>query len=147
MNKKFDRGLYDKYNNHGIQVGASFLRQLGYNPINFDEAYKSHDFITEKDGQTYKIECEVTEKWTHIQFPYPYMSIPYRKKDSNADFYIRTNPSGTALYCMRMADVFKAPVIRKNTLYTCNEPFFNVDTKTLTLYYLEDGVWYEEYET
>lgn len=147
MNKKFDRGLYDKYNQHGIQVGVSFLRQLGYNPVDFDEAYKSHDFITEKDGQNYKVECEVSSQWKAVQFPYRCMSIPYRKKDSNAEFYIRTNPSGTALYCMRMRDVFKAPVIYKNTTYTTNEPFFNVDTETLTLYVLEDGVWYEECET
>lgn len=142
--KKFSRELYTKWNQHGIQVAVSFLRQLGYNPVNFDEAYSSHDFVVEKDGRTFKIECEVTEKWVFRQFPYRYMSVPYGKKDSQADYYIRTNPKGDALFFMPMRDIFKAPIIRKDTIYTKNEPFFNVDTETLKLYYYEDGEWYED---
>jgi len=140
--KAFSPALYKKYNEHGIRVGTSFLRQLGYEPYNFDESYSSHDFIVKKNGQTFKVECEVTEKWLYRQFPYQYMSVPYGKKENQSDFYIRTNPAGTSLFFMPMKDVFDAPVIRKDTIYTKNEPFFNVDTKNLTLYYFEDGSWW-----
>jgi hypothetical protein len=146
QSKKFSRSLYDKYNQHGIQVAVSFLRQLGYEPINFDEAYKSHDFIVTGNGRTYKVECEVTEKWVDHKFPYRFMSVPYRKKDSQADFYIRTNPKGTALFFMTMAHVKSAPVIYKNTTYTQNEPFFNVDTEGIVLFINEDNVWYMDNE-
>lgn len=144
--KQFDRKLYDKYNEHGIQVAVSFLRQLGYEPINFDECFKSHDFIVKKDGRTYKVECEVSAKWTSRQFPYRYMSVPYRKKDSKADFYIRTNPAGSSLLFLPMAKVLSSPTIRKDTTYTKNEQFFNVDTDKLPVYYFEDGVWWEDEE-
>jgi hypothetical protein len=137
----FSQELYDAYNNHGIQVAVSFLRQLGYEPVSFDERYK-YDFTVSKDGKEYKVETEVSQKWKNRQFPYRNMSVPYRKKDYTADFYIRTNPSGTALFFLPMKDVFEAPVIRKDTSYTQNEPFFNVDTKNLTLYYYEDDAWY-----
>ena len=141
--KAFSPTLYKKWNDHGIQVASSFLSQQGYIPIvSKEEAYKSHDFLAEKDGRTYKIECEVTEKWIHRQFPYRYMSVPYGKKESQADYYVRTNPKGDALFFMPMRDVFTAPVIRKDTSYTKNEPFFNVDTDKLTLYYFEDGEWW-----
>ena len=139
----FHQELYDRYNPIGIQVAVSFLRQLGYTPVNFDEKYK-YDFVVEKDGKEYRVECEVTTKWIHKQFPYRYMSVPHRKKDYTADFYIRTNPTGSALFFMPMSKVKEAPVIRKDTSYTKNEPFFNVDTETLTLYYVEDGVWYAD---
>jgi hypothetical protein len=43
-----------------------------------------------------------------------------------------------------MKTVFKSPVITKNTIYTTNEKFFNVDIKNLELYCLEDGVWYNQ---
>lgn len=144
--KTFSPSLYEKYNQQGIQVAVSFLLQLGYEPTNFDECYKSHDFVVSKDGQTYKVECEVTAKWVNRQFPYKCMSVPYRKKDSKADFYVRTNPTGTALLFMPMSKVFAAPVIQKDTTYTKNEKFFNVDVDGLTLYYLEDGVWYSDEE-
>ena len=141
--KAFCPVLYKKWNDHGIRVASSFLSQQGYIPIvSKEEAYKSHDFLAEKDGRTYKIECEVTVDWNHREFPWRYMSVPYGKKENQADFYVRTNPKGDALFFMPMRDVFKAPVIRKPTKYTKNEPFFNVDTHNLTLYYFEDGEWW-----
>jgi len=146
--KAFSPTLYKKYNDHGIRVASSFLTQLGYNPIvSKEEAYSSHDFLAEKDGRTYKIECEVTEKWYSRGFPYPCMSVPYGKKENQSDFYIRTNPAGTSLVFMPMKDVFKYPVIRKDTSFTRNEPFFNVDRNDITVYYFEDGEWwYDERE-
>ena len=142
--KKFDKGLYEKYHNHGVQVACHFLSQSGYEIVDTrDVAYGSHDFIVSKDGVQYKVEVEVTEKWKTLAFPYPMMSVPYKKvKNSQADLYVRTNPSGNALFFMPMKDIAeKGEVICKNTIYTTNEPFYNVDVSTLTLYTLQDGEW------
>jgi hypothetical protein len=100
----------------------------------------------EKNGKQCLIEAEVTEKWTRTAFPYTFMSVPHRKKDSNADYYVRVNAHGNALFFCPMKEVLAMPVITKNTSYTINERFFNVPVSTLTLYYLEDGVWYSDEE-
>jgi len=144
--KPFSPTLYKQYNKLGIDTAIHFLSQMGFKTINQDEAYKSHDFIVEKNGKQCLVEAEVTEKWTRTAFPYVNMSVPYRKKDSNADYYVRVNAHGTALFFCPMKEVLAMPVITKNTCYTTNEQFFNVPVSTLTLYYLEDGVWYMDAE-
>lgn len=142
--KAFSRELYNKYNDFAIVVATKFLSQSGYKFVNKKECYKSHDFIVSKNGREYKIEVEVSQRWTTIGFPYQTMTVPFRKKDSKADFYIQMNKSGTALFFMPMSDVFEAPIITKNTCYTTNEMFFNVPLIDVKLYYLEDGIFYED---
>ena len=144
--KPFSPALFKQYNNLGINTAVHFLNQMGFKEVNRDEAYKSHDVIVERDGKKYLVEAEVTEKWTRTAFPYVNMSVPYRKKDSNADYYVRVNAHGNALFFCPMKEVLASPVITKSTTYTMNEMFFNVPVSTLTLYYLEDGVWYMDAE-
>jgi hypothetical protein len=43
-----------------------------------------------------------------------------------------------------MKDILSAEVINKDTIYSTNEPFFNLSVKNLKLYYFEDGDWYED---
>jgi hypothetical protein len=142
--KPFSPALYKQYNNLGINTAIHFLTQMGFSVVNRDEAYKSHDVIMEKNGKQCLVEAEVTEKWTRTAFPYTFMSVPHRKKDSNADYYVRVNAHGNALFFCPMKDVLTAPVITKNTTYTVNEKFFNLPVSGLILYYLEDGVWYAD---
>ena len=141
MSKSFSRNLYDQYNNHGIQVATDFLAQQGYEVINTEEAYKSHDFIVRKDNKNYKVEVEVKTCWKTTEFPYSTVSVPYRKKDSQADYYIMTNPAGSALFFIPMTQVKSAPVIRKNTVYTTNEPFFSVETTDFSHFHKEENTW------
>ena len=145
MSKPFSRNLYNQYNQLGIKTAQDFLSQMGYTTVNDVECYTSHDFIVEKNGELFKVEAEVTEKWTDRAFPYTNMSVPYRKRASNADFYVRVNASGNALFWCPMRQVHEAQVITKNTCYTMNEKFFNVPVKDLLLYYLHDEDWcYDE---
>ena len=141
MSKPFSRALYDQYNQLGIKTAQMFLSQMGFTVVNDVESYTSHDFIVEKGGKLFKVEAEVTAKWTDREFPYPNMSVPYRKKVSNADFYVRVNACGNALFFCPMRQVHTAPVITKNTCLTMNEKFFNVPVNTLTLYYLHEDEW------
>lgn len=139
-NKPFSRSLYDQYNTLGIETAVHFLAQQGYTLTDTKEAFKSHDIIVTKDGKPYKVECEVTAKWQSLHFPYRTMSVPHRKKDSKADFYVRTNASGSALFFCPMAHVHGSKVITKNTCYTTNEKFFDCDLPPL--YICEGGEWY-----
>ena len=143
--KAFSRILYDQYNQSGIETACSFLRQQGYEIVNtLDNAFVLYDFIVSKDGREYKVEVEITEKWIGRAFPYRNMSVPYGKKDSIADFYIRTNPSGSALFFLPMRQVLQAPVIRKDTCYTRNEAFFNLNVADLTLWICDEGIWHQD---
>lgn len=141
MSKPFCRNLYEQYNEMGIETAIHFLNQMGYKVTDRKESYKAWDFRVEKDGKEYGVEVEVTEKWIYKMFPYPYMSVPYRKKDSKADFYIRINKYGNALIWIPMSQVLSAPVITKNTCYTTGEQFFNLKSSSLPLYYQEEGHW------
>lgn len=138
----FSRKLYDKYNTLGVETACSFLRQQGYDIVKTtDDAYGAYDFIVRKDGKDYTIEAEVTAKWVGHVFPYRQMSVPYRKKKSIADYYVRVNASGSALFFLPMKQVHEAPVIRKDTCYTQDEQFFNLPVSSLPLYVCEDGTW------
>ena len=120
---------------------------MGYTMVNDVESYTSHDFIVEKNGKLFKVEAEVTRKWTDREFPYTNMSVPYRKHDNNADFYVRVNAGGNALFFCPMRQVHSAPIITKNTSLTTDEMFYNVPVKDLTLYYLHEDEWcYDEDE-
>ena len=142
MNKTFCRSLYTQYNDKGIQVAWDFLKQLGYEMVDRTESFSSHDFLVRKDNHVYAVEAEVSAVWKSRIFPYPTMSVPYRKRHSKADFYVRSNNNGTALFFLPMKDVHQAPVIYKDTCYTKNEPFFNVALEKLELYTLtETGEW------
>lgn len=144
--KPFSRELYNKYNDFAIEVAVHFLLQSGYELVDKKECYKSHDFIVTRNNKKYKIEVEVSQNWTSIGFPYQDMSVPFRKSQSKADFYIRMNKSGSALFFLPMNQVLSAPVITKNTCYTKNEMFFNIPVSELKLFYNEDNIWYEDNE-
>lgn len=141
MYKKFDQTLYNQYNQQGIQTATSFLSSLGYKFVNATEAYRSHDFIVEKDNKQYKIEVEVSRIWKHKRFPFQKMTVPHRKQHSQAHFFIQTNVVGDSLLFCPMATVKSSEIIRKDTCYTTNEPFFNVPLNSLQHFILEDGSW------
>lgn len=141
MYKPFSQALYDENNKKGIQIANDFLTSQGYKFVNDIEAYKSHDFIVQKDNKTYKVEVEISKIWNTIRFPFKSMTVPYRKKDSQADLFIQTNVFGNSLHMCPMTVVKASPVIRKDTRYTKNEPFFNVSLNSLQHFILEDDSW------
>lgn len=141
--KQFNRQLYNTYDTMGKNIAISFLTALGYRIENTDEAYGSHDFVVSKDGIEKKVEVECKTSWKGVAFPYNTHSVPYRKLCSNADIFIQVNASGDCLATCPMKDVKTSPVIRKNTIYTQNEAFFNVPVSKLTYYRYKNGNWIE----
>jgi len=138
---KFSRELYDQCNGFGIKTATSFLESQGYRFVNDIECYKSHDFIVQKDGKQYKIEVEVSRIWKSKPFPFKSMTVPYRKKDSQAHFFVQTNAVGDYLNFCPMSVVKESEVITKDTCYTTNEKFFNVPLNKLQHFIFQNGVW------
>lgn len=139
--KKFSQDLYDQNNNFGIKTATQFLQSQGYTFINDIEAYKSHDFIVEKDNKQYKIEVEVSRIWKDQKFPFQSMTVPYRKQYSQADFFIQTNVLGNYLNFCPMSTVKGANIITKDTCYTTNEKFFSVSLSKVKQFIFQNGAW------
>lgn len=138
---KFSQDRYNQFNDFGIKTATSFLESQGYRFINATESYKSHDFIVEKDGKNYKIEVEVSRIWKQQPFPFKNMTVPYRKKDSQAHFFIQTNVFGNYLNFCPMSIVKSSDIIMKDTCYTTNEKFFNVSLSKLEQFIFQNDAW------
>ena len=138
---KFSRALYDENNQKGIKIANNFLTQQGYTFVNDIESYKSHDFIVKKDNKLYKIEVEVSRIWKDQRFPFRSMTVPYRKKDSQADLFIQTNVFGNYLNLCPMTTVKTSDIITKDTCFTTNEKFFNVSLSNIQQFIFHDNTW------
>ena len=148
MNKTFSKNLFDAHDKFAKDVVKSLLEQTGTLVVDETEAYGSHDFIVSRNGKETKIEVERKMGWKQDAFPFSTHDIPHRKKTSKADLFFQVNARGTAVMMCPMSDVLSSPVVHKNTCFgTINEPFFAVPISKVRYYFLEDGVWYEEYET
>ena len=139
--KPFSQELYDQNNDFGIKTAMSLLTSQGYQFVNANESYKSHDFIVKRDNKEYKVEVEVSRIWKTIPFPFRYMTVPFRKRDSQADFFIQTNVLGNSLHFCPMSIVKGANVITKDTKYTTNEKFFNISLPSLQHFIFQNGSW------
>lgn len=129
----------------GRKAAQHFYEQIGYTFVPETEKYGAYDLTMQSPmGGLLHIEVEVTKAWRFRAFPYQFMSVPTRKRDSKADVFVKVNMSGSSLLVCSMERVKGSPVIRKDTTYSINESFYNVDVATISSYYLEDGEWYTD---
>lgn len=137
--KPFDRELYNQHNQPTIDIAIRFLEKLGYKTIDVREAFKSHDFIVQKKGKQYKIEVEHSLSWITPGY-YENITCPYRKRASKADFYLMFNKLYSYVAVINMQIVHNSPVIRKDTKYTKNEPFFSTHYCLYDFYNLNETI-------
>ena len=136
---------YAAYDNIGRVAAKHFFEQIGYTFVPETEQYGAYDLTMQSPhGEFVHIEVEVTKAWTGRCFPYSYMSVPTRKSTSKADMFVKVNVSGNSILVCPMNRIKSAPIIRKDTTLSRNEPFYNVDVATISSYYLEDGEWYTD---
>lgn len=140
--KKFDRELYLQCDTFGKTVGKRFMTQEGYELVDDTEAYRSHDLIFTKDDIPVKIEVEINRRWTTRYYPYPTVTVPYRKRYSKADLYIMISKNGSGLLTIPMKDVLRSEIIIKDTCFTKGESFFSFPQSKARFYYLQDSVYY-----
>jgi hypothetical protein len=146
MSKPFDRKLYAENDKFAKDVVSDFmLREHGAVPVPDIERYKDWDLVFEEpSGRLATAEVERKVVWTKDGEwqGWPTVDIPYRKKDSKADFFMMVNKNGTALMLITVADIKKSPVIVKDTKYTKQEKFFSIPVQQFVLYTKEeDGSW------
>lgn len=138
---KFDKELYDKHNGLAIKVSADFLHQFGFETkISDQEAYCSHDFLAVKNNFINKIEVEQKVGWKNNKGweGFKTVDVPYRKRRSGSDWFIMINNNSKALMICPMKLIQNSATSCKDTIYSKNERFFNVDPKNCDFYVLED---------
>lgn len=149
--KPFNKELYDRNNMIAIQEAAEFLiENAGYHltiPLaDQKEKFKDYDFvINNKDGRCKSVEVEVKEIWTESgkwQTPrWKTIDIPFRKKDSKADFFIMFNKPLDTFAGIDMKKILNSDTYIKNTKYTKGEKFFAVHVDKFKFYYKTDKSW------
>ena len=140
--KAFSKELYNRHDVAAKETVKSLLKQTGYTVINEDEAYGDWDFVVEREGKPYTVEVEWKDAWKTLAFPYSTLHVCHRKRTSKADLFFQVSANHRAIAGCPMETVLRSPVIRKDTIYTKNEPFFSVPVEKFKFYDLEDGVWY-----
>jgi len=141
----FCSSRHSAYDNIGRVAAQHFFEQIGYSFVPETEQYGAYDLTMQSPhGEFVHIEVEVTKAWTGRHFPYSCMSVPTRKSTSKADMFVKVNMSGNSILVCPMNRIKAAPIIRKDTTLSRNEPFYNVDVTTISSYYLEDGEWYTD---
>lgn len=140
--KVFDRKLYEECDTFGKAVAKRFMKQEDYELVDDTEAYRSHDLIFMKDGQPVKIEVEINRRWTSRYYPYATVTVPYRKRYSQADLYIMISKNGEGLLTIPMKEVLRADTIVKDTCFTKGERFFSFPQSKARFYFLRDSVYY-----
>jgi hypothetical protein len=139
MAKKFDKDLYNTCDPKGKQVALLLMNHYGYKLKDDSEAYKERDIIVTKDGKDIWVEAECSPSWKSKHWPQSWdMTCPYRKADSKASLYIRTNANLTSAIVVPMSTVHSSPVIIKDTIYTKNEKFFNTSFSDCDFFDLSD---------
>jgi hypothetical protein len=134
MSKPFSRQLYNENNQRAITKTTEILKTYGYTLHDASEAYKSHDAIYKRNNEFLKVELEVSTAWNTTHFPFPVLTCPYRKAQSKADLYIIYNHDLSSYGIIPMKNVHTSPVIKKNTKYTKDEPFFYVHISNVDFY-------------
>ena len=134
MSKPFDKKLYDENNDLAINVVKSYLLSTGLYGLYqrpLEEMYKEGDYymVLLSTGQRVLIEVERKVVWDSDSFfkKFNTVHIPYRKKDSKSQIFAMVNKSCNQIAITHMSKVLSSPVVSKNTKYTENEKFFEVN--------------------
>ena len=92
--KKFDRSLYQEYDQKARDVTTAYLEHLGYEVKEHPDRY-AQDLLAWKDDEEFCVECEVKLVWEGDEFPYPNVQLPERKKKffhAPTQFFIWNKP-------------------------------------------------------
>jgi hypothetical protein len=77
--KRFDRDLFQKYDQLARDVTTKYLQSIGYEVTEHPDRY-AQDLIAYSTNKDFCVECEVKLVWEVSEFPYPNVQLPERKK-------------------------------------------------------------------
>lgn len=129
--KPFSESLYNRDDNAKDQV-VDWLKGRGWSAWVNPDQYGIDVLAVDLDGNDCQFEVEVKHNWRGPNFQYPTLHYSERKRKflknpSNTSF-ITLNHERTHALVAPGEVLSEAPTIIKNTIYTSNEKFIEVDT-------------------
>lgn len=122
--RPFNQEAYDACDNKPKVLLNEIMQSKGYvllYGLNQDNKEK-YDIIFEKDGKRLIFENEVREVFDTIRDKYKTVHIPYRKKESIADYYVVWKNTYDEFILIDYNDIRKGKLVKVN----CKEPNKNV---------------------
>ncbi|MCK9279316.1 MAG: hypothetical protein M0P71_01740 [Melioribacteraceae bacterium] len=145
IGKPFDKKLYDTYNDYGIFIAKSFLKQFNIDLL-LGEKYKVDCyFIGKHSGISYDVEVEVrpSEHWNGTDFKYKTLTIPARKEKfvTKRGLYFAICEAG-ALFVIDFEFIAMSPkIIKKNKCNHEEEIFYEVDLSNCKFFKYKGSTW------
>ncbi len=129
MSKVFDQKHYDDDDNAKHQV-ISWLESKGFmawvNPDQF-----GIDVQGVRKGISYEFEVEVKHNWRGREFPFDTVHFSNRKRKfalpDNTTWFVMLNHERTHGLMISGAVFLAAPIVKKNTIYTQEEQFVQIN--------------------
>ena len=128
MIKPFSLELYAD-NDNAKELVIKWLESKGYTAWVNPDQYGIDLLFKNQLGGYYSCEVEVKHNWKGAKFPFKTMHIPARKLKFATDnaIFVVLNSERTHLIMLHGEDLRKAPIVRKDTIYTEGEYFVEIE--------------------
>jgi len=129
MSKPFSQQQYDQDDYAKFKI-IDFLERTGYkakvNPDKF-----GIDILAERWQRPFQFEVEIKHNWTGTQFPFQNVHFSARKRKfvslDTETWFVMLNHERTHALFISGQDFMDSPIIKKDTKYTEQEWFVEVD--------------------
>jgi hypothetical protein len=130
MSKPFSQELYDRDDAAKELVIAYFKTRFGYNAYVNPDPY-GIDVIVENERGRFEVEVEVKHAWTGRLFPFRTIHFAKRKikfaENPENVHFMMLNHDWTRALLIDGVTFANSPTITKDTIYTKNERFVEID--------------------
>lgn len=148
--KAFSNKDYNENDSFAKEISLDFLLktnkfELKESISEQKEAYKNWDFLifNKIKNKFESVESERKRVWTKSGEwqGYNTLDIPKRKEFNKSDYFIMCNYSGDTIALIKTKDVLNSKITKKDTFYTKNEEFFNVELEKIRFYTKINNKW------
>lgn len=135
--KKFDKKLFDKYDDDGRRVVKDFVSKMnkGYEARDNEDKYGADLIVYQHGKKVAYAEVEVRPAWKGPKFPFEDLNIPYRKKklfhNDVKTVFFSINSDLTHMFWCNANTILSSRVATVNNKYVKNEKFFKVQLSDL----------------
>ena len=128
MIKPFSLELYAD-NDNAKELVIKWLESKGCTAWVNPDQYGIDLLFKNTEGNYYSCEVEVKHNWKGAKFPFKTMHIPARKLKFATDnsIFVILNSERSHLIMLHGDDLRKAPIVRKDTIYTEGEYFIEIE--------------------
>lgn len=128
IRKRFDRDLYEQYDELAKEKTTEYLTKQGFDVEPHPDRY-AQDLIASSPVNRWCVECEVKLVWNGVEFPYPNVQLPARKKkffNPETQFFIWNKPLTHAMTFWSTDIATLEPVEVPNKYVYSGEYFFQI---------------------